>query len=675
VSDDPASRPRFLHPWLFVLLLAVLIGAAVLRSSLATRLDSFTFDESYHIGAGAAYVQTGDFRLNPEHPPLVKLWIGAFLPDFKRSPYRPLRDKIDERQFTENDVYLRNDPDVLQGRTRTAMFLLNGLLLAFFAFAVRRVFGDGMALAAVAWLAIDPTVAAHLPVVMTDLPVALLSATAVLLAVAAFCSWRPLDLTLAAVALGLALSSKHSAVVALAAVAGIGLVMALSGSPRLRRTLAVVAVLAGAVIVLWGTYLFRYRESPGKSEEQFNRPLALKISDVQSPLYRAGLTVMDRGRLFPRPYTWGMADTIRAGAEGRAISVLAFGRVYYSRAPWYFFPGNLAVKVPLGLLVLSLTGAGLLAVRRGPWGAPWIGVGFLALLFLLALGTGSSYAGVRHALPLVPPLALLGAVAVVEAARSRSRFLRGVAAVALAGALLSALPVLRPWEYFNELAGGTENGYRYFNDEGVDLSLRTKEIVAYYDKNLKPRGEVPYVLYFAPQLEWRRRGLDWVGKDLERDVPRIFSDKLNGTFLVSANALGPTLWWDLGKIFRGAAPVGRFGNVFVYRGTFPGSREAQARVLYTHARRLLSGAEPDLQGGIERLSQSVALDPTAFFASIELGNQLLKTGNREEALRAYRLAGEHAPADDLREMITGQIERLQAGPLDRIPPLRNPGFE
>jgi hypothetical protein len=36
---------------IFFLVLFALIGFAVLRSSVATRLDSFTIDEAYHIGA------------------------------------------------------------------------------------------------------------------------------------------------------------------------------------------------------------------------------------------------------------------------------------------------------------------------------------------------------------------------------------------------------------------------------------------------------------------------------------------------------------------------------------------------------------------------------------------------------------------------------------------------
>jgi len=111
---------------IFFLLLIGLIGGAILRSSLATRLDSFTLDEAWHIAAGVAYVRTGDFRLNPEHPPLVKLWTGAFVASqgFQLSPYRKLQDKNDERGFVQDDVYLNNDPDEIQSRSRTAMFAL-----------------------------------------------------------------------------------------------------------------------------------------------------------------------------------------------------------------------------------------------------------------------------------------------------------------------------------------------------------------------------------------------------------------------------------------------------------------------------------------------------------------------------------------------------------------------
>ena len=671
------SAPAKRH-LIFFLVLFALVGFAGVRSAVATRLDSFTIDEAYHIGAGAAYVRTGDFRLNPEHPPLVKLWAGALVSSlgYRLSPYRPLHDKADERKFVEEDVYLNNDPDSIQRRSRAAMFALNGLLLFLFALAARRAFGDVMALAATAFLVIDPTVAAHLPVVMTDLPVALLSTTAVLLAVAAFRTWRAADLIFAATALGLALGAKHSAVITAAAVATIGIVSAIfltkdkQVAVRLRRVGWVAAVLVGAMAVLWSFYLFRFSESPAASEEQFNRSLAEKIGDVHSPRYRAGLNIMAGGRLFPRAYTWGMADAIRAGAEGRARTVFAFGRSYKKEPP-YMFAGVLAVKLPLGLLLLTAIGAVLFVVRKTPreFVAPLSGASGLAVLFLAVLGTGSSYGGIRHALPVVPPLALLASLAAYKAVKSKSYVLRGAAAAALAGALLSAIPVLRPWEYYNETVGGAANAYRYFGDEGVDAELRVRELVKYYDENLKPAGELPFLLYPVHQAERKSRKLDWVGRDPERDAERMSSETVSGTIIMGARRLRGA------AAFRDATPVARFGNLFVFRGTFK-FPEARLTWLTFRARNKIYTAEPDIEGAIKLLSEAVRINPKSYHNAVELGNQYLKVGRREDALRAYRLAKEHAPADEeIGDLLARQIERVAAEPLEQISPVRNPKIE
>jgi dolichyl-phosphate-mannose--protein O-mannosyl transferase len=209
--------------WLSALTGLILCG--VVRSSLATRLDSFTIDEPWHITAGVSYVRTGDFRLNPEHPPLVKLWVGTLLTEdvFRLPPFRALQDKPDERDFVDDAVYLQNDAAVVQRRARLAMLSLHAVLLLAFTLAAQRVFGVVMALAALAFLVVDPTVAAHMPVVMTDLSLALLSSTALLVGIVAFRSWRLRDLALVMVALGLVLGVKHSGLITFVGVAGFGI--------------------------------------------------------------------------------------------------------------------------------------------------------------------------------------------------------------------------------------------------------------------------------------------------------------------------------------------------------------------------------------------------------------------------------------------------------------------
>src|SRR5205085_5854568 len=67
-----------------LLLFAVLLLTLSLTS---VRQKSATFDEGLHIPAAYTYVAYGDFRLNPEHPPLVKLLSGL--------PLRYLQPRVD----------------------------------------------------------------------------------------------------------------------------------------------------------------------------------------------------------------------------------------------------------------------------------------------------------------------------------------------------------------------------------------------------------------------------------------------------------------------------------------------------------------------------------------------------------------------------------------------------
>ena len=187
--------------WPVVVLLLV---AAVARSWITTSRDGFTIDEAWHAAAGASYARSGDFRLNPEHPPLVKRWVGLALPPdrFAMPEFRPMQDKEAERAFINEAVYLMNDPDVVQTRVRVAMIALNVLLLTGVTLSVRRVFGAPIAVATLGILALDPSIVAHLPVVLTDLALALLSGIVFLQAAVALRSYRAVDLAVLSAALG-----------------------------------------------------------------------------------------------------------------------------------------------------------------------------------------------------------------------------------------------------------------------------------------------------------------------------------------------------------------------------------------------------------------------------------------------------------------------------------------
>ena len=174
----PAPLPRLTAR--FPLLTALLLAFAVAHTLWSTSLDSFTIDEPYHIAAGATYLRWGDFRINPEHPPLVKLVAALAEPNsvLHVAPFTPLRDKYQERVYTQTAVYKDSDYHRVQRHARFALIAFNTILLGVLALLLRRVFSPAIALAALLLLALDPTVSAHMPVVMTDLPLALMGTIA-----------------------------------------------------------------------------------------------------------------------------------------------------------------------------------------------------------------------------------------------------------------------------------------------------------------------------------------------------------------------------------------------------------------------------------------------------------------------------------------------------------------
>ena len=343
----------------------------------------------------------------------------------------------------------------------------------------------------------------------------------------------------------------------------------------------------------------------------------------------------------------------------------------------YFFPAMIALKLPIGLSVLVVIALFAFLTGRAPREsrvtlAMVLGA---ALLFLLVLTRGSTYGGIRHALPVVVLLAVFGGCAIQAAFSSRSKLLKGVVGAALVTAMASAMPVMRPWGYFNEIIGGANDAYLYFSDEGVDLGQRAAELAQYYHRVLEPAGEVPIIEYGPIGLaEETARRLDWIGRDPKRDESRFSSPIFSGTVVIDAKFLGKKPFWDSASL-RDRAPTLRFGNLLIFRGTFSCSALlAQGR--YEKSLSKIYAEEPDWESAEQLLRQSVNLDPSAFFAFIELGNVCVKRGAREDALQAYSDALRHTPEDSgLRPSIEEQIRKTSLLPLTQVPELRDPFLE
>lgn len=136
--------------------------------------DSGTTDEVAHIPAGYSYLKYQDYRLNPEHPPLIKMLAATPL------LFMNLKFPLDSQAFSEANqwetgwqfiYYYGNDADAILFWSRIPILLL-ALLLGIYLFRwTKEVFGEKIALIALFFYSLCPNILAHSRLVTTDLGV------------------------------------------------------------------------------------------------------------------------------------------------------------------------------------------------------------------------------------------------------------------------------------------------------------------------------------------------------------------------------------------------------------------------------------------------------------------------------------------------------------------------
>jgi tetratricopeptide (TPR) repeat protein len=438
--------------------------------------------------------------------------------------------------------------------------------------------------------------------------------------------------------------------------------------------------------VLWGAYDFRFHAAADGSDD-YNEAMAGKIAALRIPQWRERIGFLDAHQLLPRPYLWGLADTVRAGVEGRGESLnLLWGRTYMGKSPWFTFPSYLLGKLPLGLLALA--GLGLLALVRLPAAtaaealrrrALLLALGVLALGHLLALGQSQgTYAGIRHALPVVVVLAVLGGAAIALALRHRARVLGGAVLACLAATVALTIREPRLWEYHNELAGGTANAWRAFGNEGLDLGQRAFELAQFHDAVIAPTGQPLYSGYWFAEEQARALGLNYARRVLDLDDTNV-EGIYEGFVVYGMENHVPMPQWDHDPVemFAGLERVARFGHIEVWRGRQARPKARASALSDRIGEYIYEQGGQDWEKVAARSREVLAVLPKRFPDAIELGNALLRLGRGEEALAAYRQPLAYDVMDPLtRQLLERRIAELERGTaVENLEPLVNPWRE
>jgi dolichyl-phosphate-mannose--protein O-mannosyl transferase len=138
--------------------------------------ESPTADEPTELAAGYSYLKTGDFRMNPEHPPLMKML--AALPLLRFGIHSPFNSeewqKVEEYPFSTQffDENAPKEDAILFAARLTSIALTLAFALAI-ALWTRVVFGPYVAIVALTLFVFDPTIIANGHYVKNDVAVAL----------------------------------------------------------------------------------------------------------------------------------------------------------------------------------------------------------------------------------------------------------------------------------------------------------------------------------------------------------------------------------------------------------------------------------------------------------------------------------------------------------------------
>lgn len=487
MSNAAPGRPRAAE-WGFAIVMLVLHAGLAIRGATAT---SVTYDESFHVPAGVAWVTSGTTGVSPVNPPLGKGLFGvAALAVGARPPTAEVLATRDAR--TTNLAFMRENRaryHTIYLAARLVTVALSLGLGALVWWAARARFGAGGGALALALWAWAPESLAHAGLATLDVPTALLWLASVLAGGRAVRTgaWRDVGV-LAFVAAAFALT-RFTAILLLPLVAGLWVLARVRGGATPLRRLARLALVPLAMLAaLWLGY-----------RDVMSRPLA--DTPFASERFRALQAAGPSWRLpLPDDLVAGL-DRQSADAEPGHLTTYVLGRTD-TRAVWWYFPLAIALKWPLGLLA-AIVAAGVAFLRR-PGRAP-LDLALGGLLFLLpAMFFGNLDAGVRYVLPLLP-LACVGAGALWPAQRS---WPGRIAVAALAVAVAIEALAAAPWwlSHFQPLAGPPERRERLLNDSNVDWG----QGLAALQKEMSARGIAKIQLTYHGTVDPALYGIDFV---------------------------------------------------------------------------------------------------------------------------------------------------------------------
>ncbi|MBI4042437.1 MAG: glycosyltransferase family 39 protein [Deltaproteobacteria bacterium] len=517
--------------------IASLILAAQLLSAIP-KLSPTTDEFTFHVPTGLVYWKTGDFTaLNPAAPPLARLisTVPAHLLNIRVPLEHPSFAAFDAETFSRELYYNSgNDHYFLTLITRFPIALLSMILLWIIWGWSTSLYGTAGGLLSAFLYLFCPNILAHSTVATQDLAMTLAWMAAI------WGLWNyhqgrgRVRLALAGCLLGLALLTKHTAILLFPI--SLFFISLSTWSELTPKKLVPIIMTAGsrwllylivAFAVIWVGYGFEFKpilaglpridEKIAFIRKSVNLVLGQTLWDspiseaIQSYLVQFAQTV----RLPLTSYWVSLAGVIKHSTEGHLTYLMG----EFSQMGWpHYFLVAFLIKTPIPFLFLLLVTLGFTLIKRSGRSMADLFLILPALVLFVSASIGHLQIGLRHILPLYPLLfvwcgkvgtlihrilgrsdtetrlaavggGLLRRESALLVQRIRKRKFKSslVASIALSCGLWYSLSTLRIAPhylgYFNELIGGPKNGYRYLLDSNIEWGQGLIELGQFVKKN------------------------------------------------------------------------------------------------------------------------------------------------------------------------------------------------
>lgn len=499
---------------IYVFLLLTIFGLLAITSMWN---DNANYDERIHLPAGYSYLTRQDMRLNPEHPPLVKDLAALPLLLMKLNfPYKSpgwntnLTSEKSRTPTWQTDVtfgndllyYFGNDAQKMMRYGRVPIIII-GILLGFYLWRfTKELWGNLAGIIALIFYSFSPTVLAHTRLVTTDVA----AAAAFFISFYYFYYWLKIptkrNLLIFGIVFGLALLTKFSTFLLIPI---FGLIIFIYGLFQNKKWFWITKYVSGFILILTVAYaivglVYTYHIwNYPPEKQQIDTSFILSTFGTKTiAAFNIWLSSQPIMRAWGQ-YLLGLLMVIQRSSGGNTTYYLGDVSAEGARS---YFPLVYLIKEPLAYIMMILF-ALFLALKHCAqhcrekqvkyWWRAFIDLiknntaemGMILIIFIYWVFSINSRLniGVRHILPTIPFIYALTAKQLSNWAynyKGRKIFI----VILMIWAIFSVISVWPSFlSYFNEIAGGPNNGYKFVVDSNNDWGQDILRLSKFIEKN------------------------------------------------------------------------------------------------------------------------------------------------------------------------------------------------